>query len=716
MKKLLVLIFISLVFIPVVVAQPDKAQQKTAQPEKVQKNIEKYQKDLQQLEGHERLKAIDAITKTEMQNSPDTTLYYYKQGIELLKSFPDATIESSLIHNAAWAYIGKGDYDKAKQYANLCLTIAKTNNKRSGQRAAYTALGAIALYTGDTGTALTYFKQASAMSKLIGNKAEIALHNIGSIYLQLGDLNAALEYFIQSRDLSTANGKLKELATTESQIANLYVLMGNFDKAIPYYEKAITTHQTMNNGFYVAATKELLARALSMANRFSEAETTIQQAINLQLALSENVHLKYAFIISGEIYLAQDKNEEAIAAYSKALAAGKKVDSDDEIYQASDGLAKVYLNVKDYGKAIKYATVALAKAQLIQNNIAIARVEEVFSKIYAQHGEYQNAYQHLLSHTALNAENKKKEISDKNEQTENRFQSAKKEKQIELLTIDNQLQTLKISQKTAERNLWIMVFLLLMLIAVFILYRQNQKRKLSVEREKLMAELMNKKNQLLADVSHELRTPLSVLHLKVEALQHNLVKDVDASYEGLIVKISEINTLISDIYQLAQSDIGALEMNTSPNNCKNMLTTWSTELADIVEINGFKWHQTINIDNDLMIEVDVEKLKQVLCNLVDNSISYTDKPGEIGLSVVQLKNNLSIRIADSAPGVTHDNLSKIFESLFRVETSRSRATGGAGLGLAICQSIVEAHKGSIAASNSKHGGLAVTIKLPIIQR
>ncbi len=252
-----------------------------------------------------------------------------------------------------------------------------------------------------------------------------------------------------------------------------------------------------------------------------------------------------------------------------------------------------------------------------------------------------------------------------------------------------------------------------MLSASFLIYRQKQKRQLVNERAGLMAELVDKKNQLLAEVSHELRTPLSVLHLKVEALQHNLVKDVDASYEGLITKIGEINGLISDIYQLAQSDIGALDLNIQSLQAVTTINTWFIEFAEIIERNGFESQQSIQLTSNLAFDADSEKVKQVLCNLIYNSIAYTDKPGTISLSVINKDNYLSFRVEDSSPGVEKDDLSRIFERLFRVESSRSRATGGSGLGLSICSSIIEAHKGTIVAKNSKLGGLAVTVKLPI---
>jgi len=238
---------------------------------------------------------------------------------------------------------------------------------------------------------------------------------------------------------------------------------------------------------------------------------------------------------------------------------------------------------------------------------------------------------------------------------------------------------------------------------------------LTTERAKMMGELVEKKNQLLADVSHELRTPLTVLQLKVEALQCKLVEDVDASYEGLLIKIGDINNMISDIYQLSQSDIGAVQFELSSEKCLDIVTIWAEEMAEVVRLKGFKWQQQINVPESLLVTLDKEKIKQVVSNLIDNSVTYTDSPGVISMSTRIVENQLEILIEDSAPGVPKSEYPKIFERLYRVEKSRSRATGGSGLGLSICKSIIRTHKGTIIAMPSKHGGLAISIKLPVIK-
>jgi len=574
----------------------------------------------------------------------------------------------------------------------------------------------VALYTGDVGTGLNYFKQAlnfSRLGKVVENEAT-SLHNLAMIYTQLGDLDVALEYLSASRNLSSSLNKETKVAVTEAQIAEIYRVMENYEKAIPYIKSAIKTHERTNNKFYIAKTKTMLARTYRKLNRLDEAQTEITQAIKILKSTGKGIHLRDELITSGNIYLGQKKYHKAIDIYSKAMASALKVKSDDEIHQIALGLAMSHWNLKQYNKALTLAKLALEKAKKVDNTTAIEQIEGSLAQIYASQEDYKNAYKHLFISAELNEVNRTKEISEKNDKTENRFQTARKEKQIELLTKDNELQLFELKQKDYERKLWGAGLIILFLITSFFIYSQKKKRQVVLERADLMAELVDKKNQLLADVSHELRTPLSVLHLKVEALQHNLVKDVGASYESLLQKIGEINHMISDIYQLAQSDIGAVSLDIKQHNCLGCLSTWSSEFSEVVESNDFTWQEAFDIPQDLITQFDQEKIKQVLSNLIHNCIAYTDKPGKISISVVVLGRHLSMRIEDSSPGVAKEDLIQIFERLFRVESSRSRATGGSGLGLAICKSIIEAHQGSIAATNSKLGGLAVTVKLPLI--
>jgi two-component system sensor histidine kinase BaeS len=109
---------------------------------------------------------------------------------------------------------------------------------------------------------------------------------------------------------------------------------------------------------------------------------------------------------------------------------------------------------------------------------------------------------------------------------------------------------------------------------------------------------------------------------------------------------------------------------------------------------------------------DPDRLRQLFGNLLDNSLKYTDPGGELNIKAWKDGERVMIDFQDSAPGVPEADLEKLFERLYRVESSRSRATGGAGLGLAICHNIVEAHEGSIIAKPSPLGGVWIRVEMP----
>lgn len=118
----------------------------------------------------------------------------------------------------------------------------------------------------------------------------------------------------------------------------------------------------------------------------------------------------------------------------------------------------------------------------------------------------------------------------------------------------------------------------------------------------------------------------------------------------------------------------------------------------------------------LMVRLDTQRMSQLIANLLVNSARYTDAPGVVRLTTSCLGSGSSssvvLTVDDSAPGVQTELLPRIFDRLFRVEGSRNRAAGGAGLGLSICRNIAEAHGGKLVASASPLGGLRITLSLP----
>lgn len=221
------------------------------------------------------------------------------------------------------------------------------------------------------------------------------------------------------------------------------------------------------------------------------------------------------------------------------------------------------------------------------------------------------------------------------------------------------------------------------------------------------------RRQWIADISHELRTPLSVLRGELEALQDGIRKPTPDRIESLHSEVLNLTKLVEDLYQLSLSDAGALNYHKEVLNVTDLLVSVQKNFAARFASRNMVFkelEQTIN----LPVFADKQRLLQLFNNLAENSFRYTNEGGFCEIVLYRTKHTAMLTFQDSPPSAPPEALPRLFERLYRVEKSRSRELGGAGLGLAICKNIVEAHGGTILAYQSPYGGLAIQVELPLV--
>ncbi len=216
----------------------------------------------------------------------------------------------------------------------------------------------------------------------------------------------------------------------------------------------------------------------------------------------------------------------------------------------------------------------------------------------------------------------------------------------------------------------------------------------------------------VADISHELRTPLSVLRGEIEALQDGLRRPTPDALRSLHTEVMQLTRLVEDLYQLSLSDLGALTYRKAPVDLVEIVEQAVDPLWDDFARKEIHFQMRLP-DEAVVVFADAERLHQLFANLLENALKYTDGPGTVKLSL-EKGAWATVHILDSAPGVPEEEMGKLFDRLYRVENSRNRATGGAGLGLAICRNIVEGHAGAIEARPSPQGGVWITVKFPLM--
>lgn len=219
------------------------------------------------------------------------------------------------------------------------------------------------------------------------------------------------------------------------------------------------------------------------------------------------------------------------------------------------------------------------------------------------------------------------------------------------------------------------------------------------------------RREWVADISHELRTPLSTLRAELEALQDGVRSLSAEAVDTLHLDVIRLGRLVDDLYDLSRSDLGALSYN------KHSLDPGTVLRADLQALSAEfeKRHIAVELEavEHLRVHADADRLSQLFRNLLTNSLRYTDRDGRLKIAVTRKGNEVLVSFEDSAPGVPEAELPHLLKRFHRVERSRNRETGGAGLGLAICASIAVAHGGRIEVHHSSLGGLAAVVSLPL---
>ena len=216
----------------------------------------------------------------------------------------------------------------------------------------------------------------------------------------------------------------------------------------------------------------------------------------------------------------------------------------------------------------------------------------------------------------------------------------------------------------------------------------------------------------VADISHELRTPIAVLKADLEALEDGIRKFDAKAVSRLQKHAARLTSLVNDLYQLSLTDIGAMSYRKHTCDIAEIIEELRASLQD--KLSQHQLELQLKIPAQPVIAfADPERLHQLFLNLFNNSINYTEAPGNIRVFLTADAHQAIFTIEDSAPGVDPALHEKLFERLYRAESSRSRETGGAGLGLSICRNIVEAHAGRISIETSELGGLKVSVYLPL---
>jgi two-component system OmpR family sensor kinase/two-component system sensor histidine kinase BaeS len=243
-------------------------------------------------------------------------------------------------------------------------------------------------------------------------------------------------------------------------------------------------------------------------------------------------------------------------------------------------------------------------------------------------------------------------------------------------------------------------------------------RRMARAFNRMTAELEHADQQrrnLTADVAHELRTPLHILQGNLEGLQDGIYQPTSEHIAAMLDETQMLSRLVDDLQTLSLAEAGQLQLRLEPVELPELLADVATSFSGQMESAGIDLQvQSQGRPTELTVNGDVERLDQVLSNLLGNALRHTPPGGRILLQAESTPEGVRIRVQDTGEGIAAEDLPYIFDRFWRGDKARQRRSGaGSGLGLAIARQFVQAHGGSIQVESQLGEGTRFTIEMPV---
>ena len=248
----------------------------------------------------------------------------------------------------------------------------------------------------------------------------------------------------------------------------------------------------------------------------------------------------------------------------------------------------------------------------------------------------------------------------------------------------------------------------------------NQMRlrlKNSIEKQNKADE---QRKELIAGIAHDVRTPLTSAKGYAQGLRDGIAATPEKQkkyIDRICSSIDDTEKILNELLNISRYELKSYKLNRVNVNLKEFIDDGAEEIKELLERSHFDFSLQCNVNKDTQISVDTDAFARVFRNIVMNSIKYArdDRQGMVRLIVSEYDRTVIIELTDNGSGVESENLTKIFDTMYRTDPARTKVSQGSGLGLAVCKQIVELHGGLIWASSKQGEGLSIFISMPKIK-
>ncbi|MFC2104021.1 tetratricopeptide repeat protein [Bacteroidota bacterium] len=589
---------------------------------------------------------------------------------------------------------------KALDYGQQALILADKLNDINQQASIYNYLGVIKRNQVEYSEALEYYHIANNLASKCNNKTEIAYsyNNIGEIYRIQNLDSLALLYYCKAISIFEQLNDHRGLAYSYYQVGYMYIEAGKYALALDYNLKALEMRKKLKNLSGIAANYRRI----------------------------------------GDIYMYIKDYQKSLIYYNMALDINYEHNLNADLGNTYNRIGILYNTMKRHNKAIIYFDSALKISRKFNNS----RMEDLalseLSYSYSALNNFKEAYKYLKLHKELSDSIFTEESNQQLQETQVKFETEKKEKEIILLNKEKEIGENKLLvQRTI--NIGIIIILLIVAIGAYLIYRSAKEKHHTNKLLSDINKLLNEKNEEIESQAEELKTTneqLNELNATKDKFFSVIAHDLKNPFSSMI---GFVNLLIDRYDEYDPKEIKEtlqLLQNTSENAFKLLqnLLDWSRSqiggikfepvsinLTKIVENNIELYHEIAKsknirliseIENDTFVFADLEMINTVFRNLISNAIKFTTSGGNVKIKSINKNGYIEISVLDTGVGIDQENLQKMFRIDSKYSTVGTANEKGTGLGLILCKEFINQNDGEISVESELGKGTKFIFTLP----
>ena len=622
------------------------------------------------------------------------------------------------------------------------------------------------LYRGiASGKIIEYGKQALELSEDLSYKhgEANALKNIGQGYFFLGDYDNSINYFFRSLKIMEESEDEKGIAECFRSLGNVYLEVKKHDDALEYYHKSLAIKKKIGDEKSIAATLNNIGVVYLVLGKNDKALEYHWESLHLKEKIGDLIGISYSLNNIGFAYFNENNLGKALEYYYRSLNIRRDIGNKKEIAVSLFNIGETYVKLNNFSKAVYYLEKAHVLAKETDTKTLIKNIYNAYTELYNLTKDYKKAfeYQVLLSEIKDSIYNKESNRQIAKMQTI--YETEKKEKEIELLNKEKQIQNSKFAtQRIIVFS--VICFSVLILIIVFVLYNRfrlkkkanillsEQNSRIIQQKEEIQTqaeELAKHRNQLenlveirtaelkiakekaeesdklktafLANMSHEIRTPMNA----IIGFSNLLIDpEVEEEQKEGFIKILTNNSnallqIIDDIIDIARIDSDQLIIHKTDFVLNKMISDLFDKFLDKRDLRD---KQNIdfklvlkNQDINFKVYSDQFRIEQILSNLINNALKFTEKGSvEFGYDFDDQIDQSSVRffVKDTGIGMSKEQQKNIFKRFTKIETDIKKLYRGAGLGLAISKGLVDLLGGKIWLKSKINNGTEFYFTIP----